>query len=167
MTNPGAGQTVQTINLVDAGNGVHGLDDAEFAGNGAKTLLVADTANNTIDAVTGNFTPGALYASIGSTHSLDLVIRAPALTTQITGLFPANASPHGLAFLPAAAAVPEPRPFALLGLGLLALPFCARRRSGRSKSPSHRQPPASQLTGTRAFLLPPLWYFSKTYRFHP
>ena len=54
--------------------------------------------------------------------------------TQITGgLLPANASPHGLAFLPASAAVPGALnlPFALLGLGLLALPLCARRRKAQ------------------------------------
>ena len=66
------------------------------------------------------FQPGGAYSSIGSTNTLDSLDLSTGIATAISsGLFPANASPHGLGFLPAAA-VPEASTTVSFGL-LLAL----------------------------------------------
>lgn len=110
VSNPGtAQQTVTSVSLIDSvtGKNVSGLDDTVFAPSADSSLLVADTKNNAIYKVTGPFTPGGAYSSIGSTNTLDSVDLTTGIATSISsGLFPANASPHGLGFLPAAA-VPE------------------------------------------------------------
>ncbi len=121
VKNPGTdSQQISFVNLTDAaGAGVDGLDDTVFAKNTTDRLLVADTANNTIYSVTGDFTPGGAYSSIGSTNSLDSVNLTTGVVTSISGgLFAAGSSPHGLGFLPAA--VPEASSTVALGL-LLAL----------------------------------------------
>lgn len=118
VSGPGtAGQMSQTVALTDGkGNSLSGLDDALFALPGAQTLLVSDTKNNTVYAITGPFTPGAYYASVGSTNSVDSVNLATGVATSISdGLFAANSSPHGLAFLPA----PVPEASTTVSLGLL------------------------------------------------
>ena len=129
VTSPGPGQMVKVVNLVDAGgNALNNGDDTTFAPAGTSGLLVADPHDNTVYKLQGNFTPGDYYGSVGTTGSVDLIDLNSGLSTPITtGLLPTGANPHGLAFLPAAA-VPEAPPAALLGLGLLALPLCARRR---------------------------------------
>ncbi len=138
VSNPGASsQTVSSVRLTDSvtGKNVSGLDDTVFAPSAASSLLVADTKNNAIYEVTGPFTPGGVYSSIGSTNTLDSVDLSTGIATSIsTGLFPSNASPHGLGFLPAAA-VPEASTtisFGLLvalGLGGLAV---ARKKAARA-----------------------------------
>ncbi len=109
VSNPGtAKQTVTSVSLIDSvtGKNLSGLDDTVFAPSANSSLLVADTKNNAIYKVTGPFTPGGAYSSIGSTNTLDSVDLTTGLATSISsGLFPSNASPHGLGFLPAA--VPE------------------------------------------------------------
>lgn len=119
VNSPGtAGQTSQTVALTDSkGNRLSGLDDTLFALPGAQTLLVSDTKNNTIYAVTGPFMPGAYYGSIGSTNSVDSVDLATGVATSISdGLFAAGSSPHGLAFLPSS---PVPEASTTVSLGLL------------------------------------------------
>jgi hypothetical protein len=109
VKNPGsAGQAVSFVSLVSAtGQNLTGLDDTVFASRSDQRLLVSDTANNTVYAVDGPFQVGGVYGSISSTNSVDFINLTTGLSTSITdGLFQANASPHGLAFLPSA--VPEP-----------------------------------------------------------
>jgi len=124
VSNPGTGaQSVSFVKLIGAtGASLSELDDTVFASSSDQRLLVADTANNTIYALQGPFQAGAAYGSIDSTHSVDFIDLTTGLSTSITdGLFAANASPHGLLFLPAA--VPEPSSLtlvataALMGLG--------------------------------------------------
>ena len=133
VTDPGPSQTVKTVDLVDAdGNALNNGDDTIYAPAKTSGLLVADPNNNTIYKLQGDFTPGAYYGSVGTTGSVDLINLSTGLSTPITtGLLPTDANPHGLGFLPAAVAVPEASPLALLGLGLLALPYCARRRKAQ------------------------------------
>lgn len=133
--NPGAGQTVSFVSLTDGGNSVSGLDDTIFAGNGPQQLLVADTADNTVYALHGPFQAGQAYASIGSTHSVDSVDLTTGQISSITdGLLPVTASPHGLAFLPAA--VPEASTTVsfglLLALGLGSLVVSSKRKRAAS-----------------------------------
>jgi hypothetical protein len=127
VKNPGtAGQSVSFVSLIDAtGMSLTGLDDTVFASSRDQILLVADTANNTVYAVKGPFQVGGAYASISSTNSVDSVDLTTSISTSITdGLFAANASPHGLAFLTPAA---EPSTLvlsmiaALVGLGCYGL----------------------------------------------
>ena len=135
VSNPGtAKQAVSAVSLTDSvtGKNVSGLDDTVFAPSAGSSLLVADTKNNAIYKVTGPFTPGGEYSSIGSTNTLDSVDLTTGIATSIsTGLFPANASPHGLGFLPAAA-VPEASTTIsfglLLALGLSGLTVAARKK---------------------------------------
>ncbi len=129
VRNPGTGsQAVSFVKLVTAnGAGVSGLDDTVFAAGSDQRLLVADTANNLVYAVTGPFQVGGAYSSIGDTHSLDSVDMTTGLATSISdGLFGANASPHGLQFI---SAVPEPSSLALTATGAAGvLAFVRRRR---------------------------------------
>ena len=107
------------------------LTDTVFAASSTQRLLVSDTANNTIYALSGPFKAGTAYASIGSTNSIDSVdLTTGAVTSISSGLFAANASPHGEAFVPAA--VPEASTTISLGLlltlGLGGLLVQSRRR---------------------------------------
>ena len=108
VTNPGPGQAVSFVSLINAaGQNLTGLDDTVFASRSDQRLLVSDTANNTVYAVDGPFQVGGAYGSISSTNSVDFIDLTSGLSTSISdGLFLPNASPHGLAFLPSA--VPEP-----------------------------------------------------------
>ncbi len=134
VNNPGApGQSVNFVSLTDSATGmnVKGLDDTVFAASGDQRLLVADTANNTVYSVQGPFQSGDVFSSIGSTHSLDSVNLTTGVATAISGgLFAANASPHGLAFVPAP--VPETSTVVsfglLLTLGLGGLVVASRKR---------------------------------------
>ena len=116
----GVNQSVTSVSLQDAnGNGLSGLDDTVFAGAAVQDLLVADTKNNTIYRVAGPFQVGTAYSSIGALNSVDSVNLTTGTVTSISdGLFAANASPHGLGFIPAA--VPEASTTVSFGL-LLAL----------------------------------------------
>ena len=130
-------QKVSSVSLTDSvtGNNVKGLDDTVFAPSAGSSLLVADTKNNAIYKVTGPFQPGGAYSSIGSTNTLDSLDLSTGIATAISsGLFPANASPHGLGFLPAAA-VPEASTTVSFGLLLtlgLGGVILARRKSAVS-----------------------------------
>ncbi len=121
VRNPGTGaQAVSFLSLISStGASLSGLDDTAFASSGDQRLLVADTANNTIYALQGSFQAGGTYGSIGSTNSVDFIDPTTGVSTSITdGLFAANASPHGLLFVPAA--VPEPSSLTLMAIGALA-----------------------------------------------
>jgi sugar lactone lactonase YvrE len=119
VQNPGAGQSVSFVKLVDpTGKSVTGLDDTVFASASNQRLLVSDTANNTVYAVQGPFQVGAAYGSLASTNSVDLIDTTTGISTSITdGLLLANASPHGLAFV---AAIPEPSTLATSVITMLA-----------------------------------------------
>lgn len=122
VANPGtAAQTISSVSLTDSSTGknIKGLDDTVFAPSTTSSLLVADTKNNVIYKVSGPFAAGGAYSSIGGTNTLDSVDLTTGVATSISGsLFPANASPHGLGFLPAAA-VPEASTTVSFGLLLV------------------------------------------------
>jgi hypothetical protein len=120
VKNPGTGgQAVSFVQLVNGtGASLTGLDDTVFANGTNQRLLVADTADNTVYALSGLFQVGGAYGSIASTQSVDSINLTTGVSTSITGgLLPANASPHGLLFIPAA--VPEPSSLALAALGVI------------------------------------------------
>ncbi len=132
IRNPGTGtQSVSFVSLITAaGTKLTELDDTVFASRADQRLLVADTANNIVYALTGTFQAGGAYSSVSNfVASVDLTT---GVSTSITdGLFAANASPHGLAFIPAAA-VPEPSTLILSTISALAGLGCygVRRRKG-------------------------------------
>jgi hypothetical protein len=133
VKNPGTpGQAVSFVSLVNAaGQSLTGLDDTVFASRSDQRLLVSDTANNTVYAVDGPFQVGGAYGSISSTHSVDFINLTTGLSTSISdGLFQANASPHGLAFV--ASAVPEPSALVMSMISLGAGLVCYRLRRKRT-----------------------------------
>ena len=121
VTNPGtSAESISFVSVTDSktGSNVKGIDDTVFASSAAGSLLVADTKNNVIYKVTGPFEVGGAYSAIGSTNSLDSLNFTTGVATSISdGLFLSGASPHGLAFLPAA--VPEASTTVSLGLLLV------------------------------------------------
>jgi hypothetical protein len=132
VKNPGtAGQSVSFVSLINAtGKNLTGLDDTVFASSSDQRLLVADTANNTVYALQGPFQPGGAYASLSSTNSVDSVNLTTGVSTSISdGLFLANASPHGLAFV--ASAVPEPSALVMSMISVVAGLVCYRIRGKR------------------------------------
>jgi len=129
VRNPGTNtQSVSFVSLVDTSNrSLSALDDTVFAGSGNQQLLVADTRNNLVYSISGPFQPGGAYSSIGSTNSVDSVNLTTGVATSISdGLFAANASPHGEAFVPS---VPEPSSLLTAATAVLAgLGYAWRRR---------------------------------------
>ena len=133
VQNPGTGgQSVSFVSLIDAtGKKLTGLDDTVFPTSGDQRLLVSDSANNTVYALQGPFQVGGAYASISSTNSVDFVNLTTGVSTSISdGLFAANASPHGLDFVPAA--VPEPSTLVMSMISVLAGLGCYRLRRKRT-----------------------------------
>jgi hypothetical protein len=133
VKNPGsAGQSVSFVQLVDSSkNNLSSLDDTVFPSSTNQRLLVADTANNTVYAVSGPFQLGGAYATIGSTNSVDYVNLTTGVSTPISnGLFLANASPHGLAFIPTV--VPEPSALVMSTISALTGLGCYWFRKNRS-----------------------------------
>lgn len=123
--NPGAGQTVSFLQLLDAnGAPVSGLDDAQTVTSQDGTFYLAETKNNDILKidVTG-LTIGDIYADVGSLNVLGDVSQS---TGTVSALLSGLGSPHGLAFVES---VPEPASMAALGGGLLALLAVRRRRA--------------------------------------
>jgi hypothetical protein len=132
VKNPGTpGQSVSFVSLIDtSGKSLTGLDDAISPLSSNQRLLVSDTANNTVYALEGPFQVGATYASISSTNSVDLVNLTTGVSTPISdGLFAADASPHGLAFV---SSVPEPSSLVLSIISVLAGLGCYGLRPRRT-----------------------------------
>ena len=133
VQNPGTGgQSVSFVSLIDAsGKKLTGLDDTVFPTSSNQRLLVADSVNITVYALQGLFQVGGAYAFINSTNSVDSVDLMTGVSTPISdGLFAANASPHGLAFVPAA--VPEPSTLVMSMISVLAGLGCYRLRHKRT-----------------------------------
>jgi hypothetical protein len=129
VQDPGTGgQSVSFVSLIDAtGKKLTGLDDTMLPTSNDQRLLVADTANNTFYALQGPFQVGGAYDSMSSTNSGDFVNLTTGVSTSINdGLFAANASPLGLAFVPAA--VPEPATLVMSLISVVTGLGCSRPR---------------------------------------
>lgn len=81
------------------------VDDVRWASAQHGTLYVTDNSTNQIVAITGMFTPGTAFASLGK--SVDTVdLKTGKLTPFATGF----SSSHGMIFVPGTSIAPAPAP---------------------------------------------------------
>jgi len=67
-----SGQSLQVLKIPTP------VDDSAWATSASGTLYVTDSAANTVDAVTGSFTPGTLYASVTPCNANSAPTNCPA-----------------------------------------------------------------------------------------
>ncbi len=93
IANPGANATASFLPLTLSGSPQH-VDDTRFVPQGPTFMLLADTPQDAIYRIDGNFSSGDAY-SAGQTMLLKLNLTSGALTPVVSGL----GAPHGLAFI--------------------------------------------------------------------
>lgn len=107
------GTVKQTVSVVSHTGTT--VDDTVFAPKTPSNLLVADTKNNAIYAISGDFTAGSAFSAVSDLGFIGLSnLQTGDITPFVTGL----GSPHGLAFQ--STGVPEPSDIAgSLAFGLV------------------------------------------------
>lgn len=129
ISNPGtSNQTVKTLNLPTQ------VDDTVSAPGNDNFLLVAQTVKSdtpdggkgAIYKITGNFTPGAIYAAENQQNAVGILDpNTGNITPIVTGIL----SPHGLGFVSIPKTVPEPNSvYGILTLSLLGVGSLLKRR---------------------------------------
>ncbi len=128
VVNPGqSNQSASFVPTTDNTGAAINVDDTIFPGGQSGSLLVSDTNSDNIYAISGNLNAFAYSAApdAGFVGSLNLG------TGQVTPIVNGFTAPKGMAFLPNAAAVPEPGSLSLVAGGLLLLLGGVRRRVSR------------------------------------
>jgi hypothetical protein len=105
---PASGQNLRILKLPTP------IDDSAWATSASGTLFITDSTANTVDAVTGSFAPGTLYASVTPCNANSAPTTCPApgfpanslgtinLTTGAIGKAPVTGAltPKGMVFVP-------------------------------------------------------------------
>jgi len=134
ISHPGAANQMEKTVPVTNANGIdaEAMDDVLFPNATAGTLYISDTGSDTVYALklTG-LDPNTPIISLGSFGEVATV--NPMTGVVEDPLFTGLSSPHGLTFVPAAAAdpigAPEPSTWAMMLLGFAGLGFAGYRRA--------------------------------------